>query len=270
MSETAPRHPERVTGAVERVDIIIPVHNQVDYTRACLDGVAEHTRPPYGVIVIDNGSTDGTPSLLSDLRAGGGPIEVLANPTNVGFTPAANQGLRHSDAGVVILLNNDTVVTAGWLEGLLTTAASDEAIGVVGPRLLDPRTDLLHGLGGLVFHRTGARAPVGQGAQRQDPRFAADRDCQYAEGACMLIKRRVLDTIGYLDEAFAPGYYEDVDYCFRARQAGFRVVCSGGAEVYHHVNVTANALRQRGAPLSQAAQRNDRLFRERWGHLLPS
>ena len=165
-----------------------------------------------------------------------------------------------------MLLNNDTLVTEGWLSGLLLTADGDKAIGIVGPRILDPRTDLIRCIGGLVFHTTRVEAPPGQGCAKDDPRFAESFDCQYVEGSCMLIKRHVLEVIGYLDEIFSPGYYEDVDYCFRAREAGFRVVYSPHSEIYHHVNVTANAMRREGPSLSQAACRNDRIFRERWGH----
>ena len=85
----------------------------------------------------------------------------------------------------------------------------------------------------------------------------------------MLIKRTVVEAIGYLDEAFAPAYYEDTDYCFRAREAGFRVVYSPYATVYHHATVTARAVEAEGVPLRRLAGQNHRLFMQRWAHRFP-
>lgn len=247
-------------------DIVIPVYNQVAYTRDCLASVREHTAFPYRVIVVDNASSDETPDLLRECAANGMPLEVITNAENLGFTKAANQGMRASRGRYTILLNNDTKVTAGWLTGMMMTAESDDRIGIVGPKILNPETERIHSIGGLLFYKHGVEAPPGQGCARDDPRFTRSFECQYVEGSCMLIKRTVINTIGYLDEVFSPGYYEDTDYCFRAREAGFRLVYSPYAEIYHYSTVTARAVQQETPSLPLAAQRNDRIFRARWAH----
>jgi len=248
------------------VDIVTPVYNQLQYTRDCLQSVREYTEIPYRVIVIDNGSTDETPAFLQECIAAGMPIEVITNARNLGFTLAANQGLRASGGRYVVSLNNDTTVTAGWLSGLIMTAESDDSIGIVGPKILNPATGRIHCIGGLVFGKRGMGPPPGQGCERDDPAFAQSFDCQYIEGSCMLIKRRVLEAIGHFDETYAPAYYEDADYCFRAREAGFRLIYSPLSEIYHHSTVTARAVRSENSELDQAARRNDCIFRERWTH----
>lgn len=250
----------------EHAEIIIPVWNQVAYTRACLDSLAAHTLSPHRVIVVDNGSTDGTAELLRAWQGQAAGRQVIANATNRGFTRAANQGLAAATGRYVVLLNNDTTVLPGWLTGLICTAETDDRIGLVGPKTLNPATSRIHNIGGVVFYQTHTAYPLGRDADRDDPAFRQIRDCQYVEGSCLLVKRRVLETIGLLDETFAPGYYEDSDFCFRAREAGFRCVYSPLAEIYHHASVTATALPQEGAGLSEAAQRNERIFRARWAH----
>ena len=247
-------------------DIVVPVYNQVAYTRDCLASLRECTDYPYRLIVVDNACRDETPELLRTLADEGLALEVITNSENLGFTKAANQGLRASRGRYVVLLNNDTTLTRGWLTGLVMTAECDDRIGIVGPKILNPETERIHSIGGLLFHKARVEAPPGQDCARDDPRFAHGFDCQYVEGSCMLIKRSVLDAIGYLDEVFSPGYYEDTDYCFRAREAGFRLVYSPYAEIYHYSTVTARAVQRENPSLSAAAQRNDRVFRARWVH----
>lgn len=249
-----------------RADIVIPVYNQLDYTRACLASLAAHTAYPHRVLLVDNGSTDGTPEFLATAPYAPECLQVLRNERNLGFTRAANQGLRVADARYVVLLNNDTTVLAGWLTGLIGTAESDDRIGVVGPRTLNPATGRIHNVGGLVFYQGRTALPWGQGALRGDLRFQQVLDCQYIEGSCMLIKRRVIETIGLFDEVFSPGYYEDSDYCFRAREAGFRCVFSPLSEIYHYASVTASAMEHDGRGLSVSARRNEQVFRARWAH----
>jgi GT2 family glycosyltransferase len=251
---------------IEASSIIIPVYNQPEHTAECLAAVREQTAGEFEVLVVDNGSGRETAKLLGEARSWFKRCEVLRNETNLGFTLAANQGLRAARGQYLVLLNNDVVVTDGWLEGLIRMAEGDDTIGLVGPKIINANTRRLQGIGGLVFTKRGARAPYGEHGDPGDSQFAAPRDCQYLEGSCLLLKRAVVEAIGYLDEAFAPAYYEDTDYCFRAREAGFRVVYSPYATVYHYATVTTQAIQAEGFPLGPVAARNHRLFLQRWAH----
>jgi len=246
------------------VAIIIPVHNAWHYTQACLESIRANTRPPYRVIVVDNGSTDETAERLRGLTAAGWPLEVISDEENLGYTLAANQGLIAADSDRVVLLNNDTVVLPGWLEGLLAVLGLDERIGIVGPKVISPEHDRIMATGGLIFARSGCYLPIGRGAARHDPRFCTPEDRQYIEGSCMLITRQVIDAIGHLDEAYAPGYFEDADYCFRAREAGFRTVYSPFAEIVHYAGVTARMPEVLALLRSSTGQ--EAIFRRRWSH----
>ena len=112
-----------------QVSIIVPVYNQMAYTEACFASIVAHTPQHYRLIVIDNASTDGTAAFLRQCQASDLALDVITNDGNLGFTAAANQGLKLAETPYALLLNNDTTVTAGWLEGLLLTAEGDEGIG---------------------------------------------------------------------------------------------------------------------------------------------
>jgi tetratricopeptide (TPR) repeat protein len=119
----------------ELASVLLLCCNEVEYTRQCLDSVRRHTRPPYELILVDNGSTDGTPALLEEVRSRPGPerVEVIRNETNVGFPAGCNQALARARGDYLVLLNNDTVVTPGWLDGLVGWALHDwPTVGLVG------------------------------------------------------------------------------------------------------------------------------------------
>ena len=251
----------------DHASIVVPVYNQLDYTEACFASLEANTRYPWRLIVVDNGSQDGTREYLADLSARWDNLTVITNERNLGFTLATNQGMRAADGRYVVLLNNDTTLTPGWLQGLVMVAESDDRIGIVGPKILHPERHNIWVIGGLVFRKGGlVDPPPGQHAERDDPSFRAPFECQYVEGSCMLVKRTVIEEVGTLDEAFAPAYYEDTDYCFRAREAGFRLVYSPYSEIYHYSMVTAKAVGAEDPSYAAAARRNDRTFKERWAH----
>src|SRR5262249_54877915 len=119
----------------EVASIIILCCNQVEYTRLCLESVLRHTRPPYELLLIDNGSTDGTPGYLAELRSRPGParVTVIRNDTNVGFAAGCNQALVHARGQYIVFLNNDTIVSRSWLDGLVGWAVHDwPKVGLVG------------------------------------------------------------------------------------------------------------------------------------------
>ncbi len=122
--------------------IILVTHNQLEFTKLCVESMDRHTAEPYELIVVDNGSTDGTAEYLKSVGSRqwavgerNRPVRmtVIANAENRGFPAAANQGIRAATGQQILLLNNDTLVTAGWLGRMLKGLESDPTLGMVGP-----------------------------------------------------------------------------------------------------------------------------------------
>ncbi|MEX0717774.1 MAG: glycosyltransferase [Planctomycetaceae bacterium] len=232
--------------------IVIPVHDQLDYTRQCLESVRFRTDGPYELIVVDNGSADGTTGYLrarSDVR-------LIENPRNHGFAVACNQGIEAARGDRILLLNNDTLVTTGWLDRLHAALDRDPKIGLVGPcsnRVSGPQqipidyTDLAS-LDGFAWDR-GKRH---HGELEETERLV---------GFCLLLRREVVERVGLFDERFGLGNFEDDDYCRRAREAGFRAVIARDAFVHHFGGRTFI-----GSGIDHGAlmRRNAQLYREKW------
>lgn len=220
------------------VSIVIPVHNNLDLTRQCIHSIQQTTSSgSCEVIVIDNASTDGT---LRYLRTLDGYVKVIYNGTNESFSRACNQGMESANGRYILLLNNDTVATPGWLDALVREMESDPAIGIVGACLLYPNSSRIQHAGVVVgtwdnlltpYHKHKLRKLEHVKEARQS------RDCKVVTGACMLISRKVLEVIKGLDEGYRYGY-EDVDFCFRAFRAGFRIRYCAGSILYHHESIT--------------------------------
>ncbi|HEY9173466.1 MAG TPA: glycosyltransferase, partial [Verrucomicrobiae bacterium] len=237
--------------------VILLVLNQLEHTRRCLESLAAHTPLPHEIIVVDNGSNDGTPEFLREWLAKTPHGIVIHNETNLGFAAGNNQGLALARGQNVVLLNNDTVVTAGWLEGMLDVLRREPDTGVVGPmsnRVSGPQfvsevgyTDL----SGLpAFAKQWAQTHAGQS-------FEVGR----AVGFCLLARREVIERIGGLDERFGSGNFEDDDFCIRARLAGFRIRIAKDVFIHHTGSQTF-----KGAKIDyrSAMLRNWDLFRAKW------
>jgi len=232
--------------------IVLVTYNQIGYTHRCLESIRFRTDAPYELIVVDNGSTDGT---LEYLRSQG-DIQVIENGTNRGFPAAANQGIVASRGEQVLLLNNDTIVSTGWLDRLLEALRSNPSVGLAGPcsnevsgeqRIPVPYTDLAS-MDGFAWQ-------LGRTLRGQI--LTTDR----LVGFCLLIRRSVTEKIGLLDERFGIGNYEDDDYCLRARKAGFQAVIARDSFVHHFGHRTFIAS---GVNYQQLMDTNNRLFQEKW------
>ena len=204
--------------------IVILTHNQLEYTRQCLASIRQYTDEPYELIVIDNASTDGTPHYL----AAQDDVTLIRNDSNRGFPAACNQGIQVARGSQILLLNNDTVVTTGWLRRMLEAMYRDPSIGLVGPcsncvsgeQQIPVSYDDLGSLDGFAWN---------WGKQNH----CVLQDTDRLVGFCLLIRRELIDRIGVLDEQFGIGCYEDDDYCRRALQAGFRAVIARDAFIHH-------------------------------------
>jgi GT2 family glycosyltransferase len=219
-----------------RASVVVLVWNGIGYLETCLDTVLAQDYADFEVIVVDNGSTDGSPDLVAERFP---QVRLVRNQRNLGFAAGNNVGLRAAGGDLLVLLNQDTQVHAGWLAALARVFA-DPAIGIAGCKLLYPDGTIQHA-GGTLYGPRGESAHVGRHAP-DDGRFdqVADVDCVTA--AALAISRAALEQIGPLDEGFAPAYYEDTDWCYRARAAGFRVVYQPQAVVTHHESTATGAL----------------------------
>jgi len=216
-------------GLSRPVTIVVLCWNRWALTRRCLDSLRENTDLERAeVLVVDNGSTDETPQGL----AGYPWVRSIRNDANLGFVRGNNVGIAAAPPGAdVVLLNNDVLVEqSDWLARLQECALSAPDVGVVGCRLTMPDGRLLHA-GTYVLPDTLWGQQIGSG-ETEVGQYAADRTVEGVVFACAYLRRELLASIGGLSEDFE-SYFEDTDYCLRARGAGFRTVCCGGVTLVH-------------------------------------
>ncbi len=239
------------------VAIVVLTWNGLTVTQRCFASLRAKTRHVlYRLIVVDNGSTDGTVEWLRDQP----DVTLIANSDNRGFAAGVNQGIAAAPPDHdVLLLNNDTeIIEETWLDHLRTVANDHPDYGIVGCLLLFPNGLLQHAGTYMPQHnfwgyQIGGGEPfIGQ--------YPGIREVEGVTGACMYIRRDVIETIGGLDETYF-SYYEDTDYCLRALQAGFKVVCTGGAKVIHHEN---SSTRLNNADWWRMFSHGQRVFLNKW------
>ncbi len=215
------------------VSVIIPNWNGVEHLPTCLDSLRRQTVADVEVIVVDNGSTDGSLNLLERRYP---QARLLPLGENRGFAGACNAGMRAARGAFLVLLNNDTEVDPRWLEEVLAAFRRHPEAGLVASKmLLFDRRDIFHTAGD--FYRVDG-VPGNRGVwQRDEGQY--DRE-EYVFGACggsAAYRRTMLEQVGLLDEAF---FYscEDVDLAWRAQLAGWRCVYAPRAVVYHKLSAT--------------------------------
>lgn len=238
--------------------VVVPVLDNYACTRLALESVlASPTDVPYELIVVDNGSQRPTREYLSVLASRNPHVRVIRNEVNAGFAAAVNQGLRSSTGATVVLLNNDTVVTPGWLDGLLAHLADTE----VG--LLCPVTNRCGNEAEVPTSYTTYVGLLDEAAARQQHVGPAS-DIPVAVMFCVALRRDVLDAVGPLDERFGIGLFEDDDYSRRVRAAGFRVACAEDVLVHHFGEATIGDTALAG-PYGELFDANRRRFEDKWG-----
>jgi GT2 family glycosyltransferase/tetratricopeptide (TPR) repeat protein/2-polyprenyl-3-methyl-5-hydroxy-6-metoxy-1,4-benzoquinol methylase len=236
--------------------IIILTHNQLPYTRQCIDSIRLLTDEPYELIFVDNGSTDGTERYLRSLQASDPTVKVIANAENRGFPAGANQGIAAASGRQVLLLNNDTLVTTGWLARMLRALYTAPDVGLVGPcsdnvsgeQQVPTNFDGLEGLDGFAWDWAKAHDRMVEETDR-------------LVGFCLLVRRELIERIGVLDERFGLGCFEDDDYCRRALRAGFKAVIARDVFIHH---VGGATFQGSGIHFAALMQENGNRFHEKW------
>ncbi|HUD58153.1 MAG TPA: glycosyltransferase [Acetobacteraceae bacterium] len=215
------------------VDVVVPVHDGMARTLACLDSVLATVRRPSRVIVLDDASTD--PELIRalDALARQGRVRLIRNKRNLGFVASANAGILAAAGRDVVLLNSDTLVTAGWLDDLRAVVYGASDIGTATP-LSNDATILSYPdrTGGNAVPDLATTQTLAALARQANRGVAVE--IPVAVGFCMYVRRACLDAVGLLRaDLFAQGYGEENDFCLRARHLGWRHVAAPGVFVAH-------------------------------------
>ena len=248
-----------VAALFPKISVVVVTFGNRDLNVACLESVYRRTQwPNLEVIVVDNASDDGTPEYLRRAEREYPGLKVILNERNLGFAAANNQGLREAAGDYLVLLNNDTIVSRGWLPALVRHLHRDPSIGLVG----------------AVTNAIGNEAMIPVGYERIEEMPAwAQRWMQEHDGEtfdipmlamfCVAMRRSVHAQIGPLDERFGVGMFEDDDYSRRIHAAGLRTVCARDSFVHHWMKASFRRLPPE--EYQRLFETNRRLFEEKWG-----
>lgn len=245
------------------VSVVVVTYNNLDFTRACLASLDAHTQyEPMEIIVVDNASSDGTPAFLNEWVAGAANRKLILNDDNRGFAAANNQGLAIAGGDYLVLLNNDTYVTPGWVRTLFKHLQRDPTLGLIGP----------------VTNNIGNQAKIHISYDSMDEmlvqagRYTRSHIGQLlplptAAFFCVMFSRDVYQRVGDLDEAFGRGFFEDDDYCRRVEQLGLRIACAEDVFIHHHLSASFNKVRS--SERQKLFEDNKATYEAKWGPWVP-
>jgi GT2 family glycosyltransferase len=225
---------------MSKVSVVILNWNGKDMTIACLESLKRQIFRDFTVVVVDNGSVDGSVEHLEEHYGTDPNITILPQPKNLGFDGGVNVGIKASNSEYIALLNNDTIPDPDWLEKLVAVLDRNPKIGIIQPKLLKPERDVKGykiDSTGDFYHVWGLPSPRGRDTY-DTGQYDTPGEVFGACAAATLYRSRMLKQIGIFDEAFF-AYYEDVDMSFRARLAGYIVWYEPGTVVYHEVGATS-------------------------------
>lgn len=249
------------TGREEPVDLVIINYNTLDYLKDCLNSIAQHTSSPHKVIIVDNGSIDGSLEYLRKIK----DVTLIENEQNGGYARACNQGIAAGKNEYVVILNSDIKVTKGWLQPLIDTLKSNPDIGVVGPKMIN---ELKQIVGAGVTKLDAFCGPRGWMAPDREGLFDVQEDCYSVGGACYMIRRKALTRVGAFDENYF-FYFEETDLSLRMLEKGYRVVYCPKSKIvhYHEGSLDKNNVQER-SQRNFFFEESQKRFTRKWNAVL--
>ena len=259
----------RLPEPAPKVSIIIPTRDNERLLRRCIESVTERTRyRDYELIIVDNGSVDATVvAYLRDISQREG-VRVIRDDRPFNYSALNNRAAREATGEILCLLNDDIeVITPEWLSEMVSVAIQP-GVGAVGARLLYPDGTLQHG--GVILGIGCIAGHFHKGLSREDygyfARASLAQGVSAVTGACLMVRKGVYEAVGGLNEADLTVAFNDVDFCLRVREAGYRNIWTPYAELYHHESAT------RGpdtSPIKRARfEREVRYMKDRWKGIL--
>jgi len=216
------------------VSVIIPVYNNWNYTEKCLNSILNHPSIcQIEVIVVDDCSTDETAQKIHNFSE----ITYIKNSINAGFIESCNNGAQKAHGDYVFFLNNDTTVTAGWLDELALTFINFPKAGLVGSKLIYPNGSLQEA-GGIIWN-DGSAWNYGRGADPARPEFNYTREVDYISGAAIMVPRTLFNELGGFDLHYKPAYCEDSDLALKIRSQGKSVLYQPLSVIVHYEGISS-------------------------------
>jgi GT2 family glycosyltransferase len=245
------------------VTIIVPMYGKALLTYTCLKSIQANTPAGvYEVLVVD----DASPEAAADSLAVVGGVRIVRNEANVGFVHSCNRAAVLARGSTLVFLNNDTIVTPGWLDALTAVLREHPEAGLVGAKLVYPDGRLQEA--GAIVWRDGSAWNYGKNEDPHKPEYNYLREADYCSGACIAVDRALFEKIGGFDERFAPAYCEDSDIAFAVRRAGRKVFYQPLATVVHFEGATSGTDITAGAKRHQIAHQS--VLFDKWNDELAS
>lgn len=250
---------QEIEALLPKFSIVVLTYNQLAYTKACLESILRWTAyPNYELIVVDNDSQDGTADYLREFEKRDSRIKVILNGKNLGFAAGNNVGLRVATGKFLVLLNNDTIVSPGWLSRMAAHFERNPSCGA-----LCPVTNSIGNEAEVPVCYTTSEEFLAEANERLfDEAFVSRKMKKAIAMYCFCVSRKAFESVGLISEAYGRGMFEDDDYCMALHAKGYLTDCIDDVLIHHFHSVSFNVIKSEE---KQALfDHNRKIFEEKW------